>query len=293
MKKTPKNNKLPDNNLSIAERHKLVEDNQNLVWHYVHKLCKNPQLFDDCFQEGCMGLMRAARLFDDSRESTFTMFAAFEIQCSIRDFLFFNRDIRLPDVQRAGITAYYKKINALNSEEVDLSPSLLYDTAKEFGLTDDVATRLVNPTISMQATINGCGDDALFLEDLIATNVNNVEDYCDSCGVQYLVRILEDISNSLAEDIIEEDAEFGIMIRDYFREFVNKALGKEDALSMIQLVKKRYPEFEVKVTDNDSQKADKLRMLDNKYCNLSGKWVKHRKMVANMLKEYMAITASI
>lgn len=278
------NEKIPENTLSHDERNKLVEDNLALVWHFVHKICKDEALKEDCFQSGCIGLIRASRLYDASRNSKFSVFAAFEIQCSIRDFLFYNKDIRLPDTQRSGITAYYKKINSLNSEEVEITPSVLYDTAKEFGLTPEVSERLANPSVSMQSTLGGKDDsEAAYVEDMIASN-SNPEDCLEPMYLKDLIDTIMDTQISLLSNKNPEQDE---MLVEYLKEFIKKSIGFENYLSMQDIIRKHYPEFVIYEDDSEEVKKNKRKLLDNKYCSFSAKWVKQKKQIASILKSYV------
>lgn len=62
-----------------AEERKLVEENQRLVWHIVltmvNRGCLREGLVKDAVQEGMMGLMNAARLYDPGRGTAFTTLA--------------------------------------------------------------------------------------------------------------------------------------------------------------------------------------------------------------------------
>ena len=282
------NEKIPENNLTLQERQALVESNLNLVWHFVHKLCKYEELKDDAFQEGCVGLMRAARLYDESRDATFSAFAGFEIQCSIRDFLFFNREIKLPDAQRKGITAYYRKINTLQTQEIEVTPDILMETAKEFGLTAEVTERLVSPTVHLQSPIKA-GDnteESLSLEDTIAAS-NNIEECLQNIELQELITFIMDSYN----DFGDNDPVFNNMLKENLVNLIKKGIGnEEEAMSMLDIVREHYPEYVDDPADNKETKAAKRRALDNIYCRLSARWVKQKKELHSLVKSYLALS---
>jgi len=70
-----------------AERNRLVEANLPLVWSVVHRLTRRKRSeklrhveADDLYQEGCIGLMRAAELFDPLLGFHFSTFAFYWIR---------------------------------------------------------------------------------------------------------------------------------------------------------------------------------------------------------------------
>lgn len=69
-----------------AEQERLVTDNLDLVRHIIHKYCWRYlefQEYEDLFQIGCLGLVRAALAFDKSRGSKFSTLAAVAIRREI------------------------------------------------------------------------------------------------------------------------------------------------------------------------------------------------------------------
>ena len=72
-----------------AEREHLVTDNLNLVHYTLHKYFHiNPghNEYEDLFQEGCIGLIKAAIRFDESRGFQFSTYASHMISGQIRRY---------------------------------------------------------------------------------------------------------------------------------------------------------------------------------------------------------------
>lgn len=72
-----------------AEREHLVTDNLNLVYYTLHKYFHiNPghHEYEDLFQEGCIGLIKAAIRFDESRGFQFSTYASHMISGQIRRY---------------------------------------------------------------------------------------------------------------------------------------------------------------------------------------------------------------
>lgn len=247
--------KLPDNNLTPQQRNKLVEDNINLVRYFAHQLCKDAQLFDDCVQEGCFGLMRAARLFDEQRHNKFSSFAAFEIQCSIRDFLFRNRMIRLPDEQRTQINKYQTAVRQMEINNVDVTTDLLIKTANEIGLSKEVHNQLINPISSLNVKSKlDEGDNASEVGDRIADTCS--EDPLANMQYEELVTFMRDFFESAK---IADEKTRRIVIAQ-MEQFISKALGEEVA-TFISLVSAEYPELDVKSKE-----------FDRHYTRIAGIW---------------------
>lgn len=89
---------VPEKNLVLLERAKagdnhaeeeLVSTNLGLVRNLVRRFCNNGFEYDDLFQAGCIGLLKAIRSFDSSRGVMFSTYAvpviAGEIKRYIRD----------------------------------------------------------------------------------------------------------------------------------------------------------------------------------------------------------------
>lgn len=68
-----------------ADREHYVLDNLKLVHHVLHKYIKpSPEDYDDCFQEGCLGLMTAAMRFKEGLGYKFSTFATRTILGTIK-----------------------------------------------------------------------------------------------------------------------------------------------------------------------------------------------------------------
>ena len=85
------------------EINKLIEENIKLVGFITIKYFKkfiedNPFLKDDIYQEGCLGLVKAAKRFDSSKGFKFSTYATFYIKGQMTIF----------------ITRYFKKNYANN-----------------------------------------------------------------------------------------------------------------------------------------------------------------------------------
>lgn len=293
-------NKLTPNNLTQEERNKLVEDNMNLVWYFVHKLCKDERLKEDCFQAGIVGtaqsvdgqiggLIRAAMFYDPAKGQSFAAFASFEIQCSIRDFLFYNRSIRLPDAQRSGITAYYTKIGHIAQEEIELTSSMLYDTAKEFGLSDEVSQVLANPAVSLDEPYCMDSDARCTVGDCIDSGAETDTDCVDN---MFMKSFLDSFQEVIEEDITSGKTpavETASVVRLYFEQLAESLMNDTDAPRMLDVARELFPQFVANETDSAEVKKDKAHELDKIYCKANARWKKITKANLSWAKDYLAL----
>lgn len=79
--------------LKYEKQDKLITDNLKFVYYIVHKYFSNCGIeYDDLFQVGCIGLIKAANNFDESKKIKFTSFAATCITNEIRMLLRKNKN---------------------------------------------------------------------------------------------------------------------------------------------------------------------------------------------------------
>lgn len=270
--------KIPENKLSVFERQALVLENQDLVWYYVNRICKIPELMEDCFQEGCCGLSRAAKYFDPERQNKFSTFAAFEIQCSIRDFLFkSSSELRLPDNERKLITAYRDAVRQLEVAGKRLTVADKANLASQLGMSDACFRTLISDSISLDAPVSG--EDSSVLGDLIEDPT--AQGFEESCSFQELVNLFKSKLESIYEtkaNLTESDRK---ILRAYADKFIGDALG-ENTKTYQQIVLECYPEWTPNASDNVTEAKAKAKALDNMYCRLS----QYRKDAEAAIRKY-------
>ena len=90
----------------------LVLDNLKLVKYIANKYASPSTMsFDDCFQEGCIGLMRAAAEYKEGKTS-FSSFAGMHIQWAITLALRGNKLVHVPtNIVDIAVTITKRKLN--------------------------------------------------------------------------------------------------------------------------------------------------------------------------------------
>lgn len=100
-----------------ADREHYVLDNLNLVHHIVHKYIKpRPEEYEDCYQEGCVGLTLAAIRFKEELGYQFSTYAVPLIIGTIKRYL---RDTRPLVKYSRKMIELYTKIQQLKFEGLD------------------------------------------------------------------------------------------------------------------------------------------------------------------------------
>ena len=100
-----------------ADREHYVLDNLSLVHHVVHKYIRpRPEEYEDCYQEGCLGLTLAAIRFNEELGYQFSTYAIPLIIGTIRRYL---RDTRPLVKYSRNMINLYTKIQQLKFEGLD------------------------------------------------------------------------------------------------------------------------------------------------------------------------------
>ena len=157
-----------------------------------------------------------------------------------------------------------------------------------YRLIDFMLSNYVNVTLSFQSEYYSCsGDSAVLLEDMIADEAGSADQCVEQMYSESLVKFVADLFESMPE---AKNPKVMQVVRAYFAETLQKALGKEDTLSMLDVVRNLNPEFQLKDTDTAEEIDTKKRLADNLYCNANSFWCKRRKEMKSAIMEYIAAT---
>ena len=145
-----------------AERNELVEKNIGLVHACANKFRGKGAEYDDLFQAGCVGLIKAAENFDPERGFSFSTYAVPKISGEIRRFL---RDDGMVKVSR-GVKEQAQQIRAARmalEQRIGREPTIS-ELARETGMSaEDIAfaETATGPAESLQRET---GEDGFTLE---------------------------------------------------------------------------------------------------------------------------------
>lgn len=171
-----------------------IKNNQNLVYYIIqHTGIKIPACFDydDIFQVGCIGLLKAYRTFDKSKNNKFSSYAIPYISGTIKAYIRqHGTSIKISDRIYKNATKYYKysgqKIIENNISPQELSKQIHISKKAAQSLINCFKLRIINlykpvvtdkgktlQIIDMLPIENDCS--SLFCMEFIESNLNNAE----------------------------------------------------------------------------------------------------------------------
>ena len=202
-----------------AERNELVEKNIGLVHACANKFRGKGAEYDDLFQAGCVGIIKAAENFDPERGFSFSTYAVPKIAGEIRRFL---RDDGTVKVSR-GIkerALHIKNARCALEQRLGRVP-LISELAAETGLTpEDIAfaETAANPAESLQRET---GEDGFTLEHVL----------CDTEGEE---RMIEHVALRCAIEELPEKERKTLYLR-YYHGFTQEKTAKVLGVSQVQI----------------------------------------------------------
>jgi RNA polymerase primary sigma factor len=127
-------------------RRTLVEANLRLVFSIARKYSPTPQILDDLFQEGCIGLMQAAEKFDERRGCKFSTYATWWITHAVlRATEEKGRSIRLPNHVEGNLRKIHRTFDRL-AQTLGREPTTA-EVAKACELPQDRVSEIMSVSI--------------------------------------------------------------------------------------------------------------------------------------------------
>ena len=154
------------------EKHFLVVDNLNLVHYTLRSLHLHPNYpdYDDYFQEGCVGLIKAAIGFDDTRGFAFSTYAVPQIRGYVQRY---RRDkCNVIRIRRSDYDTYVRMVGLMTQGyELEDLPEML-------GVSPLRVAEIINAYSldSLDSLVAGKDDTRVAKGDLIADWRNEYED---------------------------------------------------------------------------------------------------------------------
>lgn len=88
--------------MTLEERNKKVEENTDLIYEVLHSM--KVGFDEDCFQQGCLALIRCVELFDESKGYKFSTYAYTSIRGAVLNYL--KRDNTIKPITVDGKKVY-------------------------------------------------------------------------------------------------------------------------------------------------------------------------------------------
>lgn len=205
-----------------SAKEKLIVENTSLIRCIVKRFCGRGVEYDDLFQLGAMGLLRAIYNFDESFEVKFSTYAVPMIIGEIKRFLRDDGSIKVSRIIKGLSAKIYKYVEECKQQGEE-SPSV-EKIAEKFAVDkEEVALALgssVKP-VSLYESVSDEGDKSTLLIDKIASDEKE-DDFIDELTLKSLIGKLK-------------DRERKIIVMRYFLDKSQSEIAKELGVSQVQV----------------------------------------------------------
>lgn len=166
-------------------RDKFAMANLRLVLSVVQRFQNRTNNFDDIFQVGCVGLMKAIDNFDTSLGVRFSTYAVPMIIGEIKRFLRDNNSIRvsrsLRDIAYKALKAKEELIKE-NSKEPDITEIAKFLDIPESDIS--VALEAISEPVSLCDPVYNEGDDTIYLIDQLSNAEDREENWLEKLNLK-------------------------------------------------------------------------------------------------------------
>ena len=172
---------------SSVSKEELVENNYGLVHACANKFRGRGVEYDDLFQAGCIGLIKAAGNFDSSRGFAFSTYAVPKIAGEIRRFL---RDDGAVKVSRS-IKEQAAQINVKRNMLIGLlgrDPSLT-EISEQTGFSPEEIAMVENAMSAVESIHQSSGEDGFTLESVL-TDTESEENMIEKMALRQAINRL-------------------------------------------------------------------------------------------------------
>ncbi len=166
----------------------LVKENERLVWSIVNRMPVTMGEKEDIFQTGCVGLIKAAKRFDFSKEVMFSTYAVYMIMGEIKKFL---RDDGMVKVSRGLKELAVKAKQAANAilSETGHEASAA-EIAEKLGRKEEEIIECLEADKKPVSMNRKMGEGETELEDIIAEESGFDESIINSLSIAQAARKL-------------------------------------------------------------------------------------------------------
>lgn len=158
-------------NGDLGARNELFSLNLPLVYSMIKRFSREREDFDDLFQEGCLGLLKALQRFDPEKGTAFSTYAAYFILGEVRSYL--RENGHLTKVSRSYHEHYTQLLKTQNKMEQELKRSpRLEELAERMGLEREEIVWLMelkHPPLALDGESAGQGYPELGKDRILTT----------------------------------------------------------------------------------------------------------------------------
>lgn len=168
-------------------RNEIVENNLRLVGfsakHYMNMLSSGTSCidFDDLYQAGVEGLIKAANDFDPSKNTKLSTYARYMIGYSIMDYINeMQNDLTIGNATYSGLSRVENRLNG-GEKEKDIAESLGVDVSRireMHGHFERLLVERLNPRLaeSVMDSSNGADVENLVIDDVLKEDIEKMLD---------------------------------------------------------------------------------------------------------------------
>lgn len=197
----------------------LILENQNLIYSIIHKCFSNYPNKNDLFQEGCLGLIKASKKYDNNFDTKFSSFAYKYVLGEISNYIREDKSVKIShDAQKL----YYKveKVRILLYQKYMREPSIK-ELASYLEISEEKISEILNIPVNVQSLDEpvNLNDDNLDLYEVIPSNHQNVDE---------LITLKDELLNL-------DDAEKKLLRMRYEEDLTQNEAAKILGISQVQV----------------------------------------------------------
>lgn len=268
---------LKENSLTVEERQNLVLDNLNIAERIARKLCVNPDMYEDCYQEAVLSMTKAA-VYWNPEKAPYKAYAIHECYCAIKDLLYNDRALKVGVGENSNVYKFYKARTAKEQElERALTASEMDMIAVECGLSKAAYLTLFASYQSLDNT--PFDDEETSVHECIADT--KLESFDRNMEVNMFLETINDFMKT----VYSSNADYVEIFCKHIRTLIDNELTAADKITLKKLVADKYPEFRILETDDKETADRKAKDSDNIYCAISNFCVKQKAEMHKYIKK--------
>ena len=245
-----------DDNLSLIilakqgdseAKNALISQNYPLIKSVIRRYRNKGVDYDDLFQLGCVGFVKAINNFNTSFGVKFSTYAVPMIAGEVKRFLRDDGSIKVSRALKALSIEVKKYIDKRQNEGINPS---IEEIAKHFNVDQQEIVFALDASsfpVSLSARVDGSDDSTATLEDVIEDKQND-EHMLDHIIIKSLIKDLD-------------KRERKIIIMRYYRDKTQHEIANELGVSQVQLSRienKILKKFEKELSENSAKKEKTL-----------------------------------
>ena len=272
---------LLENTLTIEERQNLVLDNLYIAERIARKLCVNPDMYEDCYQEAVWSMTKAAKYWN-AEKAPYKAYAIHECYCAIKDLLYNDRTMKVGVSENSHVYKFYKAKTAKEQQlERALTSSEMDMIAEECELSRDAYLTLFASYESLDST--PFENEETSVHECIADT--KVESFDKNMELNIFLETI----NDFMQTVYSSNPDYVEIFRKHIKAVINNELIGSDKVTLKKLVEDKYPQFNILATDDEETVKQKKKALDNVYCSISNFCVKEKAKMHKYIKQMQTV----